>query len=217
MEKNNSMDSEVGQPARFEKAYGWKEWRARVKHDARMVEWQSKVLWLAHLVRWDTMFMISNRVAGVTCEEMELEIKDWMRGFPGVPTGYAIGLHPNGHGAHCHGVMRLAARGILRRTMFESAFERFGRCDFREPRDVGAVLGYFTKPCGEALKHGNWGLIGVCQNRRKVAHLLRRHVPLVFPAVTKDVITVEDVIEGNKGLPGPELELDLKEQVNLWK
>lgn len=211
------MNIENEQPAVVERPYAEEELHGYAQHDARREGWVRKVDWMQHLVRWDTMFMISNRVKGVTCAAMERDFKNWMHGFPGVPTLYAIGLHPGGHGAHCHGMMRLAARGILRKTIFESAFEHFGRSEFRVPHSVAAAVGYCTRACGEALKHENWGLIGVCQNRRKVEHLLRRHVPLVFPAVTNDVITIEDVIEGNKGLPRPELELDLKEQVNLWK
>lgn len=202
-----------------QRPFEYEELRGQARHERRWTEWQEKVDYLARLVPWDTMFMISNRVKVPKCATMEAEFVLWMRReFPGVPTFYAIGLHPGGHGAHCHGVMRLGSRRISRRTIWESAFKRFGRSEFREPRVIGDVLGYCSKPAvGEALKHGNWGLIAVSHNPRTLARVLRCQVSLQEPSSTVDLVTVEDVIEGNKGLPGPggpELEFN---QVNLWK
>jgi hypothetical protein len=200
-----------------ERPFDEDELRGQARRDRWLHEWQEKVDYLVQLVTWDTMFMISNRVKVPRCETMEREFIRWMKSdFPGVPTFYAIGLHPGGHGAHCHGTMRLSSRHILRKTIWESAFERFGRSEFREPRCTMDVVGYVCKPAvGEALKHGHWGLIGVSLNSLKVQHVLRRQVKVQEPTSTVDVITVADVIEGNKGLPGPEL--DLVDRVNLWK
>ena len=193
------------------------ERRGLARRQAVTESWQWKVEWLASLVRWDAMFMISNRVKVPRCETMERAFVSWMKhDWPGVPTFYAIGLHPGGHGAHCHGTMKLNGRGILWTTIWKSAFDRFGRSSFEPPRVTGSVLGYISKPAiGEALKHGHWGLIGVSQDPRTVARVLRRPVIVHEPSSTVDEITVADVEQGNKGLPSPEL--NLVDEVNLWK
>jgi hypothetical protein len=193
------------------------EIRGYARREARRELQQQTVEWLLHLAPWDCFLTCTFKLRVPKIETGRQIFESWWkRHWHGVPTFYAVELHPGGHGAHIHGLMALARLRIQRTDLWESWFKVYGRCSFKPPRSAGAVAGYCASGSVlEVLKDGCWGLLGVTQNARKLQHVLRRQVPITFVASTVDVVTIADVIEGNKGLPGPEL--NLSDQVNLWK
>lgn len=204
----NYETERVERPLDEEELRGYARRQAREELQIRTVDW------LLHLARWDCFLTCTFKIRVPKVESgKQIFVNWWKENWHGVPCFYAVELHPGGHGAHIHGLMALKRRRIQRTALWESWFERYGRCSFLPPRSADAVAGYCAGGSVlEVMKDGCWGLLGVTQNPRKLRHVLRRQVPNVVASSTETLVTVEDVIEGKLGLPGPEIGA-----VDLWK
>ena len=132
--------------------------------------------WLQDLAPWDTMFMLDFKAKKDFVKADVIFEKWWKRNCSGIPTFYAIEEHPGGHGSHLHGLMVLKARGLLRKPFWESWWKQYGFCAFREPRSVSECVSYCSgQAVQECIKDGQYGLLGVSMDQRKVNRAIMRN------------------------------------------
>lgn len=154
---------------KFERPLDEEELRGVRRREVANELQQETVEWLLNLAPWDCFFTCTFAKRVPRLESARSVFVYWMKRWPGVPVFYAVEQHPGGHGAHLHGLMALAHRGIQRTALWESWFDVYGRNSFLPPRSPGAVAGYCASGSVlEVLKDGCWGLLGVSMNRRKV-------------------------------------------------
>lgn len=192
---------------RLERPFDEDELRGQRRHETEFLLQEQSVFWLLNLAPWDCFFTCTFKSRVPRLQTAQGIFVNWMKRCPGVPTFYAVEFHPGGHGAHLHGLMALAHRGLQRTALWESWFDAYGRNSFLPPRSPGAVAGYCARGSVlEVLKDGCWGLLGVSMNRRKFGHARSRAQAHVVSPGTR-----------SPGDPDPDLEVLEVDQVDLWK
>jgi hypothetical protein len=118
------------------------------------------VNWVVQLAPWDAFctftFELSESVEGARRKFTRWINKNWQ----GVPVFYVIEIHPGGHGAHIHALMRLGNK--RRKEVWRDWFNSFGQARLVPIESIGACAGYCAKYCIKtAFEKGWWNVLNV--------------------------------------------------------
>jgi hypothetical protein len=170
MKKKNHEVSDAYVLRSGERPWDPDEVRGRARWDRKGQRIKQAIEWLLPEALWDTTIMGSHRDTVSVDVMHKLVVKFHQLHLKGCPMVYGIELHPGGHGAHWHGCLQIGHRAQseservqLRTDLWKKWFDLYGRASFWPPRSAQNAIGYALKDSlGEAMKDGDWGILGFC-------------------------------------------------------
>jgi len=146
---------------------------------------QSQVVaqWVEALGNWDAFFTGTFETSWSERHATKAFEKWCRQTLWGRSVFYVTEQHPLGHGAHVHAL--LATQGAYRRTLWQSWFERYGRCRIEPIASRVAVAAYCYKyvlgrEMTKQFRRGVWWNLLNCHRREELSEL--RQVKEACPA-----------------------------------